>query len=85
VPFTLAALTLWGIWWYVVIHQQVAVEAAPEALQQLGTPICRRPRRRPPRRVRRRTFTCGTGIIFALMTLIVVRYYWRMDATGLQV
>src|SRR5712671_5612158 len=38
VPFALIALTLWAVWWYVVIHQQVTVEAAPEALQQLGSP-----------------------------------------------
>ena len=28
-PFILLAATLWGAWWYVVIHQQVAVEPAP--------------------------------------------------------
>src|SRR5690242_11557614 len=38
VPFALIALTLWAVWWYVVIHQQVVAEAAPEALQQLGSP-----------------------------------------------
>jgi TRAP-type mannitol/chloroaromatic compound transport system permease large subunit len=24
VPFAMVAITLWGVWWYVVIHQQVA-------------------------------------------------------------
>src|SRR5438045_463964 len=38
VPLLLVVLTMGGLWWYVVIHQQVA--EAPEAagLQQLGTP-----------------------------------------------
>jgi len=26
-PFILAAVTLWGVWWYVVIHQQAAKDA----------------------------------------------------------
>jgi TRAP-type mannitol/chloroaromatic compound transport system permease large subunit len=28
-PLALAAVTLWGIWWYVVIHQQPDVQPAP--------------------------------------------------------
>src|SRR6187431_63124 len=38
VPLVLTAGTLWLIWWYVVIHQQVAPEAAVSGLEQLGTP-----------------------------------------------
>jgi TRAP-type mannitol/chloroaromatic compound transport system permease large subunit len=39
VPFLLIALTLWGIWWYVVIHQQAVTEAAAvPGVQQLGSP-----------------------------------------------
>ncbi|MGC2586386.1 MAG: TRAP transporter large permease subunit, partial [Pseudolabrys sp.] len=38
VPFMLVGGTLWLTWWYVVIHQQVAPEAAVQGLQQLGTP-----------------------------------------------
>ena len=41
VPFTLIAGTLWPVWWYVVIHQQAAVEAAVTGVQQLGTPRAR--------------------------------------------
>jgi TRAP-type mannitol/chloroaromatic compound transport system permease large subunit len=29
VPFIMAAVTLWGVWWYVVIHPQADVEAKP--------------------------------------------------------
>src|SRR5580692_4259786 len=38
VPFTIVAGTLWTVWWYVVIHQQVTVEAVVTGVQQLGTP-----------------------------------------------
>jgi TRAP-type mannitol/chloroaromatic compound transport system permease large subunit len=38
VPFTLVAGTLWTVWWYVVIHQQAAVEVAVTGVQQLGIP-----------------------------------------------
>src|SRR5690349_17559236 len=38
VPFAIVAGTLWLTWWYVVIHQQVAAQAAVEGVQQLGTP-----------------------------------------------
>src|SRR5258708_24633281 len=34
----MVAGTLYTIWWYVVIHQQAAVEAAVTGVQQLGTP-----------------------------------------------
>ena len=38
VPFVLVAGTLWLVWWYVVIHQQVDVQAVVSGVQQLGTP-----------------------------------------------
>jgi TRAP-type mannitol/chloroaromatic compound transport system permease large subunit len=35
VPLAMVAITLWGAWWYVVIHQQAPVEAdLPPAVQQ---------------------------------------------------
>src|SRR5262249_59489498 len=42
VPFMLTAGTLALVWWYVVIHQQVSVEAAPESLQPLGGGFARK-------------------------------------------
>jgi TRAP-type mannitol/chloroaromatic compound transport system permease large subunit len=85
VPLTLAALTLWGVWWYVVIHQQVAVEAAPEALQQLGTPNPPPSAAPPSEAGPPADFYMWYWIIFALMTLVVVRYYWRMDGDRFEV
>src|SRR5215216_927778 len=38
VPFALIAGTLWLAWWYVVIHQQAAAQAAVSGVEQLGTP-----------------------------------------------
>jgi len=85
VPLTLAALTLWGIWWYVVIHQQVVVEAAPEALQQLGTPNLPPTAAAPSEAGPPADFFMWYWIIFALMALILVRYYWRMDGDRFEV
>jgi TRAP-type mannitol/chloroaromatic compound transport system permease large subunit len=85
VPLTLAALTLWGLWWYVVIHQQVAVEAAPEALQQLGTPNLPPSAAPPAGAGPPASFYMWYWIIFALMTLIIVRYYWRMGGDRFEV
>jgi TRAP-type mannitol/chloroaromatic compound transport system permease large subunit len=39
VPFILVAGMLCFVWWYVVIHQQVAASAPVEGLQQLGSPV----------------------------------------------
>src|SRR5438270_176586 len=36
VPFVIVAGTLWTVWWYVVIHQQAAVETVVTGVQQLG-------------------------------------------------
>jgi TRAP-type mannitol/chloroaromatic compound transport system permease large subunit len=38
VPLALAAVTLWTVWWYVVIHQQAGAAEAETGLQPLGTP-----------------------------------------------
>src|SRR5262249_27306961 len=85
VPFVLFAGTLWAVGGYVVIHQQVTVEAAPEALEQLGTPGLAPP---PPSAAEQgppENFYLWYGIIVALSILIIVRYYWRMDGDRFQV
>ncbi|MGH8807267.1 MAG: TRAP transporter large permease subunit, partial [Noviherbaspirillum sp.] len=41
VPLAATALALWGVWWYVVIHQQVNIEPAPPVaavVQEQGAP-----------------------------------------------
>jgi TRAP-type mannitol/chloroaromatic compound transport system permease large subunit len=85
VPLALTALTLWGIWWYVVIHQQAVVEAAPEALQQLGSPGLTPAPAAPAESGPALQFYLWFGIICAIMTLMIVRYYWRMDGDRFEV
>jgi TRAP-type mannitol/chloroaromatic compound transport system permease large subunit len=85
VPFVLAAGTLWVVWWYVVSHQHVSAEAAPEALEQLGTPGLAPP---PPSAAEQgppENFYLWFWVIVALSTFAVVRYYWRMDGDRFQV
>ncbi len=79
VPVLVAAVTLGGAWWYVVIHKKTI--DAPEAagLQPLGgaaaiaeaAPV----EAGPPS-----TFYIWFAVIAALTLLAVLRYYWRMDA-----
>jgi TRAP-type mannitol/chloroaromatic compound transport system permease large subunit len=85
VPFALTALTLWGLWWYVVIHQQVVVEAAPEAVQQLGTPGLAPTAAPPAEAGPPSNFYFWYWISVAFMTLMLVRYYWRMDGDRFEV
>ena len=87
VPFLLIALTLWGIWWYVVIHQQAAAEAtvAP-AVQQLGSPDLSAKGPATPAEL-------GPGAEFYFWfwlcavagAAVLVRYYWRMDSARFEV
>jgi TRAP-type mannitol/chloroaromatic compound transport system permease large subunit len=85
VPFMLVAGTLWLVWWYVVIHQQAAAEAAVEGVQQLGTPgLAAGPASAaelgPPE-----GFYLWFGIIAAVCALLQIRYYARLDASRLEV
>ena len=85
VPFALIALTLWAVWWYVVIHQQVTVEAAPEALQQLGSPGLTPAPAAPSEAGPPSAFYVWYWAIAALAGLVIVRYYSRMDGDRLEV
>ncbi len=85
VPFALIALTLWAVWWYVVIHQQVTVEAAPEALQQLGTPGLTPAPAAPSEAGPPSAFYVWYWAIAALAGLVIGRYYTRMDGDRLEV
>ncbi len=85
VPFMIVAGTLWLVWWYVVIHQQVAAQASVEGLQQLGTPgLGNGPATAaelgPPD-----GFYLWFGIVAAVCAVLQIRYYWRLDADRLEV
>jgi TRAP-type mannitol/chloroaromatic compound transport system permease large subunit len=84
-PFLMTAATLWGVWWYVVIHQQAAaVEALPEGLQPLGSPDLAQAETPadagPPL-----GFYVTFWLVAAAMALVIVRYYWRMTAERFEV
>src|SRR5438132_6442156 len=79
VPFALVAGTLWLAWWYVVIHQQAAAEAAVSGVEQLGTPglgAGATPAERGPPE----GFYFWFGLCVVAGVLMLVRYYWRMNA-----
>src|SRR5499426_554536 len=80
VPLALVAGTLWLAWWYVVIHQQAAAEAAVSGVQQLGSPGLSGPAATPAERGPPEGFYFWFGLCVVAGTLMIVRYYWRMDA-----
>jgi TRAP-type mannitol/chloroaromatic compound transport system permease large subunit len=80
VPFALVAGTLWLAWWYVVIHQQATAEAAVSGVQQLGTPGLSGPAAAPAERGPPEGFYFWFGLCALAGALMIVRYYWRMDA-----
>ncbi|HEY1363049.1 MAG TPA: TRAP transporter large permease subunit [Xanthobacteraceae bacterium] len=80
VPFALVAGTLWLTWWYVVIHQQAAAEAAVSGVQQLGTPGLGGAPAAPAEHGPPEGFYFWFALCAVLGTFLLVRYYWRMDA-----
>ena len=80
VPFVLVVGTLWLTWWYVVIHQQAAAEAAVSGVQQLGTPGLGGGPAAPAEHGPPEGFYFWFGLCVVAGVLMLVRYYWRMDA-----
>src|SRR5256885_7825255 len=85
VPFILVAGTLWLVWWYVVIHQQAAAEAAVTGVQQLGTPGLGAGEAAPAELGPPEGFYLWFGLIALACAVLQVRYYWRLDADRLEV
>jgi TRAP-type mannitol/chloroaromatic compound transport system permease large subunit len=85
VPFTLVAGTLWTVWWYVVIHQQAAVEAAVTGVQQLGIPGLSKAAETPAEGGPTLAFYLWFWGITAGCALLQVRHYWRFNAERLQI
>ena len=80
VPFLLAVLTMCGVWWYVVIHQQATEAPEAEGVQQLGTPGTTTG---PPTEAElgpSNGFFIWFAAIAVILALVLLRYYWRMDA-----
>jgi TRAP-type mannitol/chloroaromatic compound transport system permease large subunit len=85
VPFMLVAGALCTVWWYVVIHQQAAVEAAVTGVQQLGTPELSKSEATPAELGPTLEFYLWFWGIAAACALLQVRYYWRFNAERLQI
>jgi TRAP-type mannitol/chloroaromatic compound transport system permease large subunit len=85
VPFALVAGTLALAWWYVVIHQQAAAEAVVTGVQQLGTPGLGNGPATPAEQGPPEGFYLWFGLCALAGALLVVRYYWRMDADRFEV
>jgi len=80
VPFLLVVITMAGLWWYVVIHQQVSEAAEVAGVQQLGTPGIATAPATEAELGPSSGFFIWFAVISALLALMLVRYYWRMDA-----
>ncbi|MFO0987963.1 MAG: TRAP transporter large permease subunit [Alphaproteobacteria bacterium] len=86
VPLLLVAGTFALIWWYVVIYQTANTEAAaPQGLQQLGTPGLAKGPATEAELGPGPGFYMWFGIAAAVMALVMLRYYWRMDANRFEV
>ena len=80
VPFLLTAGTLALVWWYVVIHQQAGAEINIPGLEPLGGAAGGTGPATPAEQGPPEGFYLWFGIVAAVMALLVVRYYTRMDA-----
>jgi TRAP-type mannitol/chloroaromatic compound transport system permease large subunit len=85
VPFILIAGTLWLTYWYVVIHQQAAAEAVVSGVQQLGSPDLVEKKATLAEQGPPEGFYFWFGLCCLAGTVMIVRYYWRMDADRLEV
>lgn len=86
VPFLIVALTFWGIWWYVVIHQQAGIGGGEvgEELQQLGSAVA--PQEGAPADQGPSTsFYYWFFGLAAVAAFLQIRYYSKLDAERLEV
>jgi TRAP-type mannitol/chloroaromatic compound transport system permease large subunit len=84
VPFIIVAGSLCTVWWYVVIHQQAAVEEVVTGVQQLGSPIAVSAPTAAEQGPGASFYYWFFGIV-AGMALLQLRYYKKMDAERLEV
>ena len=84
VPFIIVAGSLCTVWWYVVIHQQAAVEEVVTGVQQLGSPIAASAPTAAEQGPGASFYYWFFGIV-AGMALLQLRYYKKMDAERLEV
>jgi TRAP-type mannitol/chloroaromatic compound transport system permease large subunit len=80
VPFALVAGTFALAWWYVVIHQQAAAEAAVSGVQQLGSPGLSGAPAAPAEQGPPEGFYLWFAVCAAAGAFYIARSYWKMDA-----
>jgi TRAP-type mannitol/chloroaromatic compound transport system permease large subunit len=85
VPFLIVAGTIATVWWYVVIHQQAAIELAVTGVQQLGTPELVTNEATPAELGPGLEFYLWFWGITAVCAMLQVRYYWRFNAERLSI
>jgi TRAP-type mannitol/chloroaromatic compound transport system permease large subunit len=85
VPFILVGGTLWLVWWYVVIHQQVAALETYSGVEQLGTPGLSTGPATPAEQGAPFAFYMWFGGIALVCALLQIRYYSRLNADRLEV
>src|SRR5438309_939686 len=79
------AAALATVWWYVVIHQQAAIELAVTGVQQLGTPELVTNEATPAELGPGLEFYLWFWGITVVCALLQVRYYWRFNAERLSI
>lgn len=84
VPFLIVALTFYGIWWYVVIHQQAAAAEVVEGVQQLGSAVAE-PEATPAEQGPGANFYYWFFGLAAAALLLQIRYYLKLDSERLEV
>ena len=85
VPFMWVAGTMATVWWYVVIHQQAAIDLAVTGVQQLGTPELVKSEATPAELGPGLEFYLWFWGITAFLALMQVRYYWKFNAERLSI
>jgi TRAP-type mannitol/chloroaromatic compound transport system permease large subunit len=83
IPFVLIAGTLCLVWWYVIIHQQVAAVGPVEGLQQLGAPATGpevADDRGPPE-----NFYLWYSLAVFFGVIMIVRYYRNVDSDRFEI
>jgi TRAP-type mannitol/chloroaromatic compound transport system permease large subunit len=85
VPFIIVAGSLYTVWWYVVIHQQVDAAAAVSGVQQLGTPGLDLGSSAPAAEGPGASFYWWFWGIAAVCGLMQIRHYMNFGAERLQI
>lgn len=87
VPFALIGGTLWLAWWYVVVYQQRGLDSGDSGLQPLGGPqqLGSVVESAPTKAGVPESFYLWYGVFAVIGALMIIRYYWRMDAARFQI